>query len=87
MCGKGGMHGKWLCMAKGKVCLVEGGMQGKGSMHGKKWACVAKGGMHDRGNAWQGGLVWQERRPLQRTVRILLECILVDFMQWELIKP
>ena len=24
------------------------------------------------------GLVWQERRPLQRTVRILLECILVS---------
>ena len=25
----------------------------------------------------EGGHVWQERRPLQRTVRILLECILV----------
>ena len=41
-----------------------------------------------RGHVWQrggvgvhgeggGGHVWQERRPLQRTVRILLQCILV----------
>ena len=40
-----------------------------------------------RGHAWQGGHgggmlgrgghAWQERRPLQRAVRILLECILV----------
>ena len=32
------------------------------------------------GHVWQevgGGRLWQERRPLQRTVRILLECILV----------
>ena len=34
------------------------------------------------GRAWQGacvagGCVWQERRPLQRMVRILLECIIV----------
>ena len=34
---------------------------------------VHKGG----GHAWQGGCAWQERRPLQRTVRTLLECILV----------
>ena len=36
------------------------------------------GGMRDRGrgHAWLGGGV-QERRPLQRAVRILLECILV----------
>ena len=34
-------------------------------------ACV-KNSVH-RG----GGEAWQERRPLQRTVRILLECILV----------
>ena len=29
------------------------------------------GGVHGRG----GGHAWQERLPLQRTVRILLECI------------
>ena len=32
-----------------------------------KGACVAEG----------GGCAWQQRWPLQRTVRILLECILV----------
>ena len=40
-----------------------------------KGACMAEGmcggGMHG------GGHVWQERWPLQWTVRILLECILV----------
>ena len=55
-------------------CMVEG-MHGGGGMHGKG-ACVV-------GEcAWQGACVtqghaWQERRPLQRAVRILLECILV----------
>ena len=52
-----------------------------------------RGGMHGRGHAWQGGAcmtgdvcggggghVWQERQPLQRTVRILLECILVLYI-------
>ena len=29
------------------------------------------------GGCMVGGCAWQERRPLQRTVRILLECILV----------
>ena len=37
-----------------------------GSMHG--------GGMCDKEG---GGHAWQERRPLQRTVHIPLECILV----------
>ena len=32
-----------------------------------------RGGMHGRG--W--GRTWQERRPLQWTVRIMLECIFV----------
>ena len=36
-------------------------------MHGEE-VCVVKGG---------GRHAWQERQPLQRTVRILLECILV----------
>ena len=31
-----------------------------------------------QGGVWWGGHAWQERRPLQRTVRILLECILVS---------
>ena len=39
-------------------------------------------GVHGRGHAWQRrmngtGRTWQERQPLQRKVRILLECILV----------
>ena len=49
-------------------------------------ACVKNSvrGMHGRvGNAWRvgvcmaGGHAWQDRRPLQGTVHILLECILV----------
>ena len=58
-------------------------------MHGKRghawWGSVWHGvcmagsvtGMHGSGHAWQGGHMWQERWPLQRTVRILLECILL----------
>ena len=50
--------------------------------------CVVKGGMHCRGvcvaggHAWQkrGGRAWKERRLLQRTIRILLEYILVSFL-------
>ena len=36
--------------------------------------------MHGRGGVCGvvGGAAWQERQPLQRTVRILLECILVN---------
>ena len=44
------------------ACMAGGG--GMGDVYGK-------GGMH----GWGGG-AWQERRPLQRTVRILLECFL-----------
>ena len=51
-------------MAKG-VCVVKGG-----GMHGEGGACMVKG-------SFMAGGAWQERRPLQRTVRILLECILV----------
>ena len=58
-------------------------------MHGGGGACMVGGGacmvgcMHGRGHAWWEGFVWQRRRAcqetrlLQRTVRILLECILV----------
>ena len=67
--------------------------KGGGVMHGKwghAWqgACVLGGhawwvGVHGRGACMAGGVcgvgvhVWQEIRPLKRTVRILLECILV----------
>ena len=46
-----------------------GAMRGGGAMHGGK-ACMAGGAF------MAGGRAWQERRPLQRAVRILLECIL-----------
>ena len=47
------------------VCMAWG-MHGKGE-------CVAKGVVRGK----DGG-AWQERRPLQQTVRILLEYILVS---------
>ena len=76
MCGRGvhggGMHSgghAWqgACVA-GRMC-GRGGMHGRG-MHGRG-ACVAGG------HVWQLGHAWQERWPLQQTVSILLECILV----------
>ena len=48
------------------------------------WGVHGFGNMHGRGRvwqgvcAWQGGRGWQERRPLQRTACILLECIVVS---------
>ena len=48
-----------------------GGAGGMGDVDGKG-VCMA-GGMHG-GRGWV--CAWQERRPLQRTVRILLECFL-----------
>ena len=59
-------------MTKGGACMA------KGDMHGE-------GGVHDRGCAWQGdlrgkGVCVQERQPLTRAVRILLQCILVVFI-------
>ena len=87
------MHptGKGVCMAGGMCgwghawqgCAWQGDMHGKGGMHGGESVvqgvhgreCVA--GMHGSWHAWQGGHMWQERWPLQRTVRILLECILL----------
>ena len=50
----------------------------KNSVHRR--ACVAGGSMRgsgEGGHAWQRGRAWQEKRHLQRTVRILLEYILV----------
>ena len=79
----GGMHGRG--------CMWQGAMHNRG--HAWQGACVAgghvrlgnmhgRGSMHSRSHAWQGACVvghtWQERRPLQRTVCILLECILVS---------
>ena len=76
MHGKGSMHGKGACMARGyawqgNACqgaCVAGG-------HAWEWRHAWKGSMCGRGHAWQGGCAWQESWPLQRTVRILLECI------------
>ena len=44
-----------------------GGMCGRGDIHGR--------GVHGRGVR-----AWQERWPLQQTVSIPLECILVNIM-------
>ena len=69
-------------------CMAGGG----GGAYVWQGVCVA-GGMHGRGGAWWGvcgqgaciaggmcgvGNAWQERRPLQRPECILLECILVQ---------
>ena len=74
------------CVAGG--CMAgQGGMRGRGGMHGWGGRSVAEGmrgrggacmaGRHGRGGMHGRGHAWQERRPLQRTVRIHLECILV----------
>ena len=70
------MHGRG-CAWQG-VCMA-GGVHGRGALvggHAWQGVCMAgsvcgRGGVHGRRRAWQ------EIRPLQRTVRILLECILV----------
>ena len=69
---KGGIHGERE--ARGHACMA-------GSVCGRGGACMAGGHALQGGHAWQGACmagrrVWQERRPLQRTVRILLQCIL-----------
>ena len=58
-----GVHGRVACISGQGRHVWWGGMHGRG--------CVWQGGMHGREHAWQ------ERWSLQRTVRILLECILV----------
>ena len=79
------------CMAgglawQGDLCTTGGmratkGMCG-GGVHGRgcvwQGVCVA-GGVHGGGSVWWRGAghAWQERQPLQRAVRILLECFLV----------
>ena len=76
-CVKNPVNGE-ACMATGYVW--QRGVHSRGHVWwGYAWqgACTA-GGMCGEGHAWQWGHAWQERRPLQRTVRILLECILVN---------
>ena len=66
------MRGRGACMVG--VCSGGCAWQGVCVAGWPAWQgmCVAGGGgMHGRGHAWQ------ERRALQQTVRILLECILV----------
>ena len=85
--GESCVAGGGACMARGHVW--RGGMHGRGrawqgGVHGKgAWVVGGvrgKGGVHDTGDVWGGGeRAWQERWPLLRTVRILLECILVLF--------
>ena len=50
-------------------------MRGRGCVAGR--ACMAREGACVAGSVHGRECVWKERRPLQRTVRILLECILV----------
>ena len=65
--------------------MAKGGIHSEGVVHGEGGMCgeggLSEGGVCGRGHVWQwgrGGHAWQERRPLQRTVCILLECILVN---------
>ena len=67
-------RGRVACVAKGGMC-GEGGMHGREGMHGGGWGCV-----------YGRGYVWQETRPLQQVVCILLECILDEHVN-ELCQP
>ena len=85
-CGRG-WHGRGVYitgghMWKGVACMAgrhvwQGACVARGCAW---WGCAWQGAFVAgwRGHAYQGGMhAWQERLPLQRTVRILLECILV----------
>ena len=62
---------------EGGMCGEEG-MHGSGVMHGGRGGgCKAKEGMCDDGGMHGKGGV-QERWPVKRAIRILLECILVN---------
>ena len=88
------MHGKReVYMAKG-ACVAKGGHSEGG--HAWQGQGVCGGGMHGGvcvGNGWAcmvrgwGRHAWQERRPLERTVRIPLECILVMNTSTQGVKP
>ena len=79
VCGRGhvwqGVHGRGAWQG---VCMV-GGVHSMTGGHAWLGGCAWQGGMHGGGG---GGLAWQEIRPLQRTVRILLEMILVYKFDW-----
>ena len=77
MCGRGVCAVAGACMAGGHACWE--GVFGTGCVW--QGACMAGGTCSARGGVAcvVGGHAWQERRPLQRTVRILLECVLVFF--------
>ena len=64
------MHGRGTCVG---VC-VAGGMHGRG-MCGR--GVYMAGGMHGRRCACRLGCAWQERRRLQRTVRIYWNAFLL----------
>ena len=66
------MHGEGggACAVKGDMHDKGGGMHCRGCMHGR-------GYMHGR-DIHGRGCAWQDRQPLQRTVRILLACALVQ---------
>ena len=75
------------CVWKEGVCMAEGHAWRGCVWQGCVWwgACVAGGCVWQVGvclawgHAWQGGKhAWQEKRQLQRAVRILLECTLVS---------
>ena len=76
MCGRGHVWQR-ACVAGEHMCKGSICGRGRRDMHGRDMhgggACMA-GGTHHRG-CMHGRR--QERRPLQRTVRIILECILV----------
>ena len=74
-CMVGGMCGRGVCMTSGHAW--------SGGMHGRE-ACMVggmcdqeEGGVHGQRTMHGRGCVWQERRPLQWVVHILLEWILL----------
>ena len=71
-------HTWWgVCVAGGGVCMAGGHAWQEVCTAGVCIAGARVGGMQGRGRGWQ------ERRPLQRAVRILLECILVDIVYFD----
>ena len=88
---QGGGLAQWsgVCVAGKGACVVGACMAGRHEgMHSQgRGMCGWGVCMAGRGCAWQGacmargmhvgGCAWQERRPFQRAVRILLKCILV----------
>ena len=64
------------CMARG---VAKGGMHGKGGHVWQRGACMARGACVAKGGVrGEGGRAWYARPVIARSVRILLECILVS---------